>query len=105
MKVLVSGASIAGLATAYWMAELGHEVTMVEVARGIRPGGAAVDLQGETVNILKRMGIFDAVRANRLRLERVELKDANDRTVRTMVIRTPGAAPSEDAFEIERSAL
>ena len=39
MNVLISGASFAGLSSAFWMQELGHAVTVVEVAPGLRTGG------------------------------------------------------------------
>jgi 2-polyprenyl-6-methoxyphenol hydroxylase-like FAD-dependent oxidoreductase len=35
---LVSGASIAGLATAYWLTELGYRVLIVELAQHQRRG-------------------------------------------------------------------
>jgi 2-polyprenyl-6-methoxyphenol hydroxylase-like FAD-dependent oxidoreductase len=31
-KVLISGASFAGLSTAYWMNKFGYQVTIVEIA-------------------------------------------------------------------------
>jgi 2-polyprenyl-6-methoxyphenol hydroxylase-like FAD-dependent oxidoreductase len=46
-RVLISGASIAGPALAYWLDRYGFEVTVVEKAPGIRPGGQAVDFKGE----------------------------------------------------------
>jgi len=105
MNIVVSGASIAGLSTAYWMAELGHVVTIVEIAPGIRVGGTAVDLQGNSVDVLRRMGIFDAIKANRLSVQRMEFKTADDRTARSFAMRGVHEAPSDDAFEIERTAL
>ncbi len=35
-RILICGASFAGLATAWWMSELGFHVTVVEVASGLR---------------------------------------------------------------------
>ncbi len=64
--VLVSGASFAGLATAYWMNRLGYRVTVIEVASGLRKGGTPVDIEGETIGILTHMGMIDAVRAKAL---------------------------------------
>ncbi|TLF76052.1 FAD-dependent monooxygenase [Nocardia cyriacigeorgica] len=61
--VLISGASIAGPALAYWLNRYGFEVTVVERAPELRPGGQAVDFKGEThLKVLERMGILDAVR-------------------------------------------
>ena len=104
-KVLISGASFAGLSSAYWMSQLGYDVTVVEIGPGLRTGGTAVDIRGNTVDIVKRMGIFEAIRANRLSLKRWELKNADDRTERALVVRAEGAPPSEDEFEIERNTL
>lgn len=75
---LVSGASFAGLATAYWLHRLGYGVTVVEVSSGLRRGGTPVDIDGETIAILARMGLRDAVRARALPPRRFAFKDAND---------------------------
>ncbi len=104
-RVLVSGASFAGLSTAYWMSKLGHRVTVVEIASGLRTGGTAVDVKGNTVDLVKRMGIFEQIRANRLTLERWEFKNADDVTERTMALRAEGEPLPDDAFEIERDKL
>src|ERR1700743_1001795 len=79
-KVLVSGASMAGLSTAFWMNKLGYKVTVVELAAAPRTAGAAVDFKGETVDAVKRMGIFDQLKANSLHVEKVEFKNAADVT-------------------------
>lgn len=66
MRVLISGASIAGPSLAYWLHRYGFEVTVVERAPALRPGGQAVDFKGRThLTVLERMGVLDAVRARR----------------------------------------
>lgn len=61
--VLISGASIAGPALAYWLSRSGHTVTVVERAPALRGGGQAVDFKGETHRVvLERMGILREVR-------------------------------------------
>jgi 2-polyprenyl-6-methoxyphenol hydroxylase-like FAD-dependent oxidoreductase len=63
--VLISGASIAGPALAYWLDHYGCTVTVVEKAPVLRPGGQAVDFKGVTHRtVLERMGILDDVRAH-----------------------------------------
>ncbi|RKH62809.1 FAD-dependent monooxygenase [Corallococcus llansteffanensis] len=104
-KVLISGASFAGLSTAFWMSRLGYEVTVVEVARGLRTGGTAVDIKGNTVDIVRRMGLFEQIRSNRLSLQRWDMKNERDVTERSLVLRGEGEAPSDDEFEIERTVL
>jgi 2-polyprenyl-6-methoxyphenol hydroxylase-like FAD-dependent oxidoreductase len=104
-KVLISGASFAGLSTAFWMSRLGYEVTVVETARGLRTGGTAVDIKGNTVGIVQRMGLLEQIRSNRLSLQRWEMKNERDVTERSLVLRGEGEAPSDDEFEIERTVL
>jgi 2-polyprenyl-6-methoxyphenol hydroxylase-like FAD-dependent oxidoreductase len=63
LNILVSGASIAGPALAYWLNRYGCTVTVVEKAPALRPGGQAVDFKGETHRqVLERMGLLDEVR-------------------------------------------
>ncbi|MFF3021767.1 FAD-dependent monooxygenase [Gottfriedia sp. NPDC057948] len=63
MRVLISGASIAGPALAYWLHRYGFEVTVVERAPALRPGGYSVDIRGAAISVLERMGILDQVRS------------------------------------------
>lgn len=104
-KVLVSGASFAGLCSAFWLRRLGYEVTIVEIAPGLRRGGTAVDIKGNTVEVVRRMGLFEPIRANPLSLQRWELKNAHNVTERALVLRNEGDPPSDDEFEIERDVL
>lgn len=98
-KVLISGASIAGLSTAYFLNKLGYQVTIVETAAALRTGGTAVDVKGATVDIAKRMGIFDTIKAYRLTLETIEFKLADDSTAGAIGLN--GQVP-DDEIEIER---
>jgi len=61
--VLISGASIAGPALAYWLHQRGFGVTVVERAPAPRPGGQTVDLRGAGRTVVERMHLMDAVRA------------------------------------------
>lgn len=101
-KVLVSGASIAGLSTAYWMNKLGYDVTVVEMASEPRTAGAAVDVRGVTVDIAKRMGILEPLKTDRLTVEKVEFKNADDITEGSIVLQNEGAELPDDDIEIER---
>src|SRR6201991_2726384 len=61
-NILISGASIAGPALAYWLSRYGFDVTVVERAPALRPGGQAVDFKGRTHRtVLERMGIWDEI--------------------------------------------
>lgn len=62
-RVLVAGASIAGPALAHWLRRWGAEVTVVERAPELRPGGQAVDARGVAREVVRRMGLDAVVRA------------------------------------------
>lgn len=62
-NVLISGASVAGPALAYWLGRHGFRPTVVELAPALRPGGQAVDFRGEThLTVLERMGLLPELR-------------------------------------------
>jgi 2-polyprenyl-6-methoxyphenol hydroxylase-like FAD-dependent oxidoreductase len=64
MKILVSGASVAGPSVALWLGRAGHDVTVVEIAPALRQGGYAVDFRGEVfTTVLDRMGVLADLRA------------------------------------------
>lgn len=65
LDVLISGASIAGPALAFWLQRYGARVTVVEKAAALRPGGQAVDIKGDVDRtVVERMGILDELRAH-----------------------------------------
>jgi 2-polyprenyl-6-methoxyphenol hydroxylase-like FAD-dependent oxidoreductase len=63
--VLISGAGVAGQALAYWLRRSGFTPVVVERAPAPRDGGQAVDLRGAAIEVARRTGILDAVRAAR----------------------------------------
>lgn len=101
-KVLISGASIAGLSTAYWMNRIGYSVTVVEIANAPRIGGTAVDIRGKTVDVVKRMGIFEVLKSNALQLESIAFKNGDDETENSIILKT---GSPHDEIEIERTKL
>jgi len=104
-KVLVSGASFAGLSTAYWMNKLGYEVTVVEIGAALKEGGTPVDIKGDTVDIVKRMGLFEEIKKLRVGPEKYEFKNTDDRTGHSLILKQPGEELPDDEFEIERDSL
>jgi 2-polyprenyl-6-methoxyphenol hydroxylase-like FAD-dependent oxidoreductase len=61
-EVLISGASVAGPALAFWLERYGFEPTVVERAPTVREGGQAIDLRGVAREAVERMGIMEDVR-------------------------------------------
>ncbi|MCJ1687954.1 FAD-dependent monooxygenase [Rathayibacter sp. VKM Ac-2927] len=62
-RVLISGASIAGPALAFWLHRYGVESTIVERAPALRLGGQNVDVRGAGREVARRMGLEDDIRA------------------------------------------
>ncbi|RYG68337.1 FAD-binding monooxygenase, partial [bacterium] len=104
-KILICGASFAGLSTAYWMKKLGYDVTVVEVAAGLKRGGTPVNIQENTIDIVKRMGLFDQIQAKRITMETIEFKNSDDVTARIGFPQNEGAQREEEEYEIERDVL
>ncbi len=64
MRILISGASIAGPVLAYWLNRSGIDVTVVERAPALRKtGGHAVDLFRPAMEISERMGVLPRIEA------------------------------------------
>lgn len=61
-RFLITGASTAGCAAAWWLARQGWDVTIVEQAPAFRDGGQNVDVRGAARIVLQRMGLEQAVR-------------------------------------------
>ncbi|GAB1318237.1 Oxidoreductase [Madurella fahalii] len=67
LRVLISGAGIAGPCLAYWLTRLPSplrcEITIVERHPRLRNSGQQIDLRGQGIDAMRRMGIEPAVRA------------------------------------------
>jgi 2-polyprenyl-6-methoxyphenol hydroxylase-like FAD-dependent oxidoreductase len=79
--ILISGASVAGPALAYWLQRFGHTVTVIEKAPAPRPGGYAVDFRGASLDVLDRMGLRAAVEARATRMGGMDYVNESGRTV------------------------
>src|SRR5215207_5264600 len=60
--ILISGASVAGPALAYWLRRYGFNPTVVERAPALREGGYKVDIRGAAVAAAERMGLLAELR-------------------------------------------
>ncbi|MFB9833702.1 FAD-dependent monooxygenase [Actinoallomurus acaciae] len=64
LRVLISGAGVAGPALAYWLSRYGADTTVVEVAPALRTSGFAVDFRGPThMSVLSKMGVLEELRS------------------------------------------
>lgn len=84
MNILISGASVAGPALAYWLNRHGMCATVVERADTVRPGGLAVDFRGTAMRVLEQMGILDELRAHATHSGDATVVDADGTPIATM---------------------
>jgi 2-polyprenyl-6-methoxyphenol hydroxylase-like FAD-dependent oxidoreductase len=83
-KILISGASVAGPALAFWLHRYGFETTIVERAPGVRPGGYAIDFRGASLRVLERMGLRPEVEKRQTRIGPIAIVDQNNRKIASM---------------------
>lgn len=105
-EILVSGASVAGTAAAFWLGRHGHSVTVVERHTGPRPGGQAIDVRGPALTVLDRMGLLAAAekRKTQIRGSSVVDRDGNEVSRDTESTPTGGRIDSPD-IELLRDDL
>ncbi|MFF3619341.1 FAD-dependent monooxygenase [Streptomyces sp. NPDC002467] len=80
-RILISGAGIAGLTLAHWLARHGMRPTIVERARERRTGGNGVDVRDDAVTVAERMGLMDRIRELATDVNGMKFVDAADRAV------------------------
>ena len=79
LQVLISGASVAGPALAFFLARAGAKVTIVEKAPSLRTGGQNIDIRGVGLKVVRGMGLEAAVLKRATQEEGVAFVDASDR--------------------------
>ena len=99
-KVLITGGSIAGLTTAYWLAETGWDVTLLERAAQFRDGGQNVDVRGTAHDVVSRMGLVDAIAAASTTEEGTRFVDERGR-----ILGEFPASEAQDGFTAELEIL
>jgi 2-polyprenyl-6-methoxyphenol hydroxylase-like FAD-dependent oxidoreductase len=104
MRVLISGAGMAGLSAGITLGALGNHVTIVERAGHLRVNGSPIDIRGDALGIAGRMGILDRIRRHQVTMTaRTRFVDADG----TVVAELPAdeVGDSGDDIEIPREDL
>ncbi|MGM9463157.1 FAD-dependent monooxygenase [Streptomyces murinus] len=106
MRILVSGASVAGPVLAHWLTRYGFSVTVVERAPAPRrTGGHAVDLFRPAMDISEKMGVLPYIEERATGTRRLTVhQEGSRRPVRADLSKIFGAA-SERHVEIMRDEL
>jgi len=103
-NILISGASIAGPALAYWLKRYGFNPTVVERAPKLREGGYKIDVRGVATNVIKQMGIYDEVRSAGTEMIGAAFVNENGKHIAEMPSGLIGMREDEDV-EIMRGDL
>jgi 2-polyprenyl-6-methoxyphenol hydroxylase-like FAD-dependent oxidoreductase len=64
-KILVVGAGIAGPSVCYWLRRFGFAPTLIEKSNAVRKNGIGLDIRGSALDVVKKMGIYDQLCAQR----------------------------------------
>jgi 2-polyprenyl-6-methoxyphenol hydroxylase-like FAD-dependent oxidoreductase len=106
MRILISGASIAGPVLAYWLTRNDFDVTVVERAPTLRKtGGHAVDLFRPSMEISAKMGVLPRIEALATGTDTLRLyREGGRRPARIDLTKIVGAA-SDRHVEIMRDDL
>ncbi|MEU5031692.1 FAD-dependent monooxygenase [Streptomyces milbemycinicus] len=106
MRILISGASIAGPVLAYWLTGHGFAVTVVERAPALRKtGGHVVDLFRPAMNISEKMGVLPRVEERATGTNRMTVyREGSRRPVRADLSKI-FSATSDQHVEIMRDDL
>lgn len=104
-RILVSGASIAGPALAFWLRRKGWDVVVLERAPALRTGGQNIDIRGAAREVVRRMGLDDAVAAGTTGEQGTEFVGRDGRVVAAFGAGTTESGGATGEREILRGDL
>lgn len=81
LKVLIIGGGITGPALAFWLAKLDCDITIIERSPDLRASGQQIDIRGQGVTCMRRMGLERAVRDKVVDEQGFKFIDSQGRTI------------------------
>jgi len=103
--ILISGASIAGPALAYWLKRSGFTPTVIERAPKLREGGYPIDVRDEAVQIAQRMGIWEQLQQAKTALSEVAFVNEHHQRIGSVNLQAVRQTFDLDVLEIMRDDL
>ena len=105
LKVLISGAGIAGCTLAYWLARNGHSATVVERSGSLRSSGSPVDVRGPAADVAERMNIATRLREASIRVAGMTFFNFAGRQVARVDLETLRSSIAPKDIELARGDL
>src|ERR1700731_2950563 len=104
MRILVSGAGMAGLSTGITLGAAGHDVTIVERADHLRVNGSPIDIRGDAIGVADQMGVLGRILGRRIDMtEQMQFVDSDGAVVAELPADL--ISDSSDDIEIPREDL
>lgn len=101
MRVLISGAGIAGATAASLLARAGHRVSVVERDQGVRSSGNPVDVRGRAYDVARLLGLIPRLQQASTRVRELAIVDSAGRRVAGMATKKS----PERELEVPRADL
>ncbi|KAJ4338931.1 hypothetical protein N0V87_003618 [Didymella glomerata] len=105
MRVLISGAGVAGPSLAYFLSNIGARVTIVEKTPALLPHGQNVDITGAAVKVIRKMGLFEEVKRYHTSEKGTQFIDANGRPFAPFPVKENSVTSLTSEFEILRGDM
>lgn len=105
MRVLISGAGVAGPTLAWFLAKTSASITVVEKSQAILPHGQNVDLKGTAVTVIKKMGLLDRVRQSNTTEKGTQFIDSKGEPFASFPVKEGFSASLSSEYEILRGDL
>ncbi|KAF9632487.1 putative 2-polyprenyl-6-methoxyphenol hydroxylase-like oxidoreductase protein [Lasiodiplodia theobromae] len=105
MRVLISGAGIAGPTLAWYLAKAGARITIVEKSHALLPHGQNIDINGSALTVIKKMGLIDQIRRFNTTEKGTQFIDPKGRPFAPFPVKSGSSASPTSEFEILRGDL
>ncbi len=81
MRILISGAGIAGPTLAYWLTHFGFKPAIIEAAPRLRAGGYLIDFWGAGFDIADRMGLLPEISSKGYKVREVRVVNQSGKRI------------------------
>ena len=105
MKILISGAGVAGPTLAYWLVHYGFEPTIVEKAPALRTGGYIIDFWGAGFDIADRMGLLPELREKGYMVQEIRVVNRHGQRIAGFPVDVIAQATGGRYISLPRSEL